>query len=390
MQKTIPQSKKPVFVIFIAILVGVGIAWTVAVGIGRSLAHAAQLSAKPTPGLIQNGGQLSIPLHSPFRDRVTVQAVESLDFDHALELPGQIEAMPSRTVNIVPPVAGKVLELKVGLGDHVKKGELLLVLTSGDFAQATADQQKARDTLQLTTRVLERQRGVQEAGAGATKDLEQAESAHSQAQSEFARADSRLKSLGAIGDVVAGSNGSRLNIVAPGSGSITALSVGVGQSLNDPTAVLMTIANLDNVWVTAYAPENMLTSIKKDQAVSIHLPSYPAAKFDGKVAFISDVLQPDTRRAQVRINMPNADGKLKPNMFATVSFTIAQASAPVVPSSALLMNNDDITVFVEVTPWSFVRRKVELGSEENGMVRIRTGLKVGERVVTKGGVLLND
>jgi cobalt-zinc-cadmium efflux system membrane fusion protein len=287
----------------------------------------------------------------------------------------------------VPPVAGKVLELKVGLGDHVKKGQLLLVMTSGDFAQAASDQQKARNALQLAKKVLERQRGVQDAGAGAAKDLEQAESTYIQAQAEFSRADTRLKSLGAIS---ADSSGRRLNIVAPTSGSITALSIGVGQSANDPNAVLMTIANLDQVWITANVPEAMLASVRQGQPVSIHLPAYPGTGFQGNVAFVSDVLQADTRRAPVRISMPNAEGKFKPNMFATASFAVAQASAPVVPTSALLMNNDDTTVFVEVAPWTFVRRKVEIGNEEDGRARIQTGLNAGERVVTTGGVLLND
>ena len=388
MQKPIQQSKKNVFLLVIVILVGLGVAWIGAIGTGKSFAHATELS--PEPNFVRNGDQLSIPAHSPLRDRVFVQTVTAQDGVHALELPAQVEADPARTVNIVPPVAGKVLELKVGLGDHIKKGQLLMVLTSGDFALATADQQKARDTLHLTTKVLERQRGVQDAGAGAAKDLEQAESAHIQAQSEFTRADTRVKSLSAGSNLSADSNGRRLNILAPTSGSITALAVGVGQNVNDPTAVLMTIANLDNVWITANVPENMLASVKKGQSVALHLPAYPGNEFQGNVTFISDVLQPDTRRALVRISMPNGDGILKPNMFATASFSVPQTSAPIVPTSALLMNNDDTTVFVEVTPWAFVRRKVEIGSEESGAVRIKRGLKAGDRVVIKGGVLLND
>lgn len=387
MQNTILQRKKLLLVLAIGILVAAGIAWVASGGSGKGLARAAEASTEPTPNFIRKGDQLVIPAHSPLRQRIAVQAVAAQDAAHTLELPAQVEADPARTVNIVPPVAGKVIELKVGLGDHVKKGQLLLVMTSGDFAQATSDQQKAHDALQLAKKVLERQRGVQDAGAGATKDLDQAESTYSQALAEFSRAETRLKSLGVIS---ADSSGRRLNVFAPTSGSITALSVGVGQSANDPAAVLMTIANLDKVWITANVPESMLSSVRKEQPVSIHLPAYPGTEFQGNVAFVSDVLQPDTRRAPVRISMPNGEGKFKPNMFATASFAVAQASAPVVPTSALLMNNDDTTVFVEVTPWTFVRRKVEIGNEENGRARIQTGLNAGERVVIKGGVLLND
>ena len=381
-------QRQPLAIVAVGTLIA-GVVAFVAFG-HQGKAAAAEASASTGPNFIRQGMRITIPQHSPLRSRVVVQAVASLDATHALELPAQVEADPGRTINILPPVAGKVLELKVGLGDHVRKGQLLLVMTSGDFAQATSDLQKARDTLQLTKRVLDRQRGVQQAGAGAAKDLEQSESTYVQAQAEFARADTRLKSLSASGASAAGSGGQRLNLAAPSSGSITALSIGAGQSANDPNAVLMTIANLDNVWITASVPENMLASVKKGQSVNISLPAYPSEKFRGNVAFVSDVLQADTRRALVRISVPNGDGKFKPNMFANASFAVAQDAAPVVPPSALLMNNENTTVFVEVAPWTFERRTIETGNQEDGSVRIQKGLLAGERVVVKGGVLLND
>ncbi|AMO94588.1 efflux transporter, RND family, MFP subunit [Collimonas fungivorans] len=373
--------RKPLMALVVVVLIAGRLAFVVF----DSKASAGAADTASTVNFTKQGERIAIPEHSPLRQRLAVQAVAALDASHVLELPAQVEADPARTINILPPVAGKVLELKVGLGDRVRKGQLLLVMASGDFAQASAELQKTRDALQLAKRALERQRGVQQAGAGAAKDLEQAESAYAQAQAEFASADTRLKSISA-----AGSSGQRLNLAAPDAGSITELAVGAGQSANDTNAALMTIANLENVWITANVPENMLSSIRKGQAASISLPAYPGEQFHGKVSFISDVLQADTRRALVRISVPNADGRFKPNMFANVSFAVAQTAAPAVPPSALLMNNENTTVFVEVAPWTFVRRTIETGNQEDGSIRIQSGLQVGERVVTKGGVLLND
>ncbi|HWW99543.1 efflux RND transporter periplasmic adaptor subunit [Collimonas sp.] len=387
MKNTILQ-RKPLTILAVGVLIVAGIAIA---GFDRQgKAAAAEASAEAVPNFVRQGERITIPAGSPLRSRLAVQAVSSLDAAHTLELPAQVEADPAHTTNILPPVTGKVLELKVGLGDHVRKGQLLLVMTSGDFAQATSDLQKARDALQLAKRIVERQRGVQQAGAGAAKDLEQAESTYTQAQAEFSRADTRLKSLNASGATAADSGGQRLNLVAPASGSITALSISAGQTANDATASLMTIANLEQLWITANVPENLLAAVKKGQPVAIRLPAYPGEQFHGTVSFISDILQPDTRRSLVRIAVANPDGKFKPNMFANAAFAVPQAVEPVVPTSALLMNNDNTTVFVEVAPWSFVRRTVETGYEENGSARIQTGLHVGDRVVTKGGVLLND
>ena len=341
----------------------------------------------PVPAMIRSGERIEVPAGSPLRQRLAVAPTVLSEGAHALALPGQIEADPAHTINVLPPVAGKVIALKVGLGDRVRQGQPLLVMTSGDFAQAASDRQKASDALQLAQKVVERQRGVQQAGAGAAKDLEQAESNYVQARAEFARADTRLKSLG---NAALDSGGRSLTVLAPTAGSITALATGVGQNANDLTASMMTIANLDSVWVTANVPENMLSAVAAGQAVNISLPAYPAQKYQGKVAFISDILQPDTRRSPVRITMRNPDGRLKPNMYANVTFAVTQPKQVVVPASALLMNNDNTTVFVEVVPWTFVRRTVETGYEEQGLVRIQHGLEGGERIVIKGGVLLND
>jgi membrane fusion protein, heavy metal efflux system len=376
-------GKRPLTVAISATL-GAVLLLSISVGMRSRIVHAEN---QPDALLVRQGANIIIPANSPLRQRISVVTASQADSAHAVELPAQVEANPATTVNILPPLTGKVVALKVGLGDRVKKGLPLLVIASGDFAQAAADQQKARDALQLAKRALERQRGVQQAGAGAQKDLEAAQSTYEQALYEFNRADTRVHALGDIGTDLSGRG---LTVFAPVSGSITALSVGLGQNVNDATASVMTISNLDAVWVTANVPENMLSYVSKGQNVRLNLNAYPDVQFKGKVSFISDVLQPDTRRSLVRIALDNKEGKLKPNMYATALFPVPQAVSASVPTSALLMNNDSTTVFVEVAPWTFTRRAVETGFEDNGQVRILSGVKVGEHVIGTGGVLLND
>ncbi|MBB3214122.1 cobalt-zinc-cadmium efflux system membrane fusion protein [Herbaspirillum sp. Sphag1AN] len=376
-------AKRPLTIAISAAL-GAAVLLSISLGMRSSFVHAEN---QPEALMVRQGPNIVIPANSPLRQRISVVTASQADSAHAVELPAQVEANPATTVNILPPLTGKVVALKVGLGDRVKKGQPLLVIASGDFAQAASDQQKARDALQLAKRTLERQRGVQQAGAGAQKDLEAAESAYEQALYEFNRADTRVHALGDIGTDLSGRG---LTVFAPVSGSITALSIGLGQNVNDATASVMTISNLDSVWVTANVPENMLSYVSKGQSVKLSLNAYPDAQFKGKVSFISDVLQPDTRRSLVRIALDNKEGKLKPNMYATASFPVPQAVSASVPTSALLMNNDSTTLFVEVAPWTFTRRTVETGFEDNGQVRILSGVKVGERVIGAGGVLLND
>ncbi len=348
-------------------------------------ASAAQPSAEPpAPAMLRQGGKIVVPANSPLRPRLVVAAVTGASGAHGLTLPGIVEADPARTLNILPPLTGRLTDLKVKLGDTVKRGQVLAILSSPDLDQAYADTEKAHDALDLTKKALDRARGVHDAGANAAKDFEQANSAFVQAEAEAKRADARLATLGA------GSKSRALAIVAPASGAVTALNGATGAYLNDPTAVLMTIANLDEVWVTANVPEDLLGAVAKGQIAEVELAAFPGQKWKGKVSFVSAVLEADTHRNKTRIAFANPDGKLKPNMYASVSIAVPQAAGIAIPTSALLMNNDSVTVFVETAPWTFERRTVELGREDNDSVRIVSGLVAGDHVVVRGGVLLND
>ena len=330
-----------------------------------------------------------MPADSPLRKRLAVAAVSAAAPIHTIDIPGVVEADPANTVNILPPLTGRLLELKVKLGDVVKAGQIVAVMSSPDLAQAYADADKARDALELAQKDQQRGEGVNSAGANAAKDLEQIKSNTNQALAEFNRAQARLKTLGVSSDSKDNTN-RLLTIVTPVSGTVTALNPGKGAYLNDPTASIMTIANLDTVWVTANVPEDLVSKLHKDQSAEISLQSYPDQTWQGKINSISAVLEPDTHRNKARISFNNADGRLKPNMYANVKLATAQAGKLMIPTSALLMNNDSITVFVETSPWVFVRRTVTIGSEDGEQVSVLSGLAANERVIVRGGVLLND
>ena len=342
------------------------------------------------PAVIDDHGLLRIPDQSPLLSRLQVQTVELRVLPHTLTAPAMVEADPARTANILPPLAGKVIALKVGLGDTVHRGQLLAVITSGDFAQAVSDASKARDALDLAKKSLDRAQGVQQAGGAAVKDLQAAQSSYTQALDEYQRAQTRLAAVGGTGDSSKHAAGAGINVLAPMDGSITALSIAVGTYVNDVTASMMTIVNLDSVWVTADVAEDDLALLKPGEPADVSLSAYPGSVLHGRIGSVSSVLQPDTRRGMVRIVIANADGRLKANMFATATFAAAQPAQVFVPESALLMNNDSTTVLVEVSPWTFQRRTVQLGEDEGTGTRVLSGLRQGDRIVVKGGVLLND
>jgi cobalt-zinc-cadmium efflux system membrane fusion protein len=160
--------------------------------------------------------------------------------------------------------------------------------------------------------------------------------------------------------------------------------------INDPTLVIVTIADLSTVWATALVPEKDIGVVAKGQKAEVALAAYPGQIFTGTVLFVSDVVEPDSRRNKLRIAFSNPSYALKPNMFATVALFEPAQSRVTLPTSALLMNNDRTTVFVATAPWTFERRIVEPLLEEGPAVAISSGVTSGEQVVVKGGILLND
>jgi membrane fusion protein, heavy metal efflux system len=160
--------------------------------------------------------------------------------------------------------------------------------------------------------------------------------------------------------------------------------------INDPTQPIMTSPTLSTVWVTALVPEKDVPRFRQEPGRRGHARPIPDRVLHGKVLFVSRRHRARFAPQQDPHRLPNADYALKPNMFATVTLTGAQQSAVVLPSSALLMNNDRTSVFVATAPWTFERRTVEPELEEGSTVAIRSGLNAGEQVVVKGGILLND
>jgi cobalt-zinc-cadmium efflux system membrane fusion protein len=339
--------------------------------------------------MVRQGDKIVVPEGSALRKRLSVMPASARAVSPKLFLPALVESDPARTAAVLTPLGGRLIALKVALGDRVARGQLLAVIDSPDLNQAYDDDDKAADTARLTEKNLERQEAQNKLGVASDRDLDQARSDHTQAAAEYTRTQARLKMLGQ--PLEHKGSPRHLTVTAPVGGSITALAaVAPGNMINDPTQPMMTIADLSTVWVTALVPEKDVAMVSKNQDAEVSLVAYPDRVLRGKVLFVSDVIEPDSRRNKIRIAFANQDYALKPNMFATVILAGPARSQVVLPSSALLMNNDRTSVFVATAPWTFERRTVDPQLEEGSSVAIRSGVATGEQVVVKGGILLND
>jgi cobalt-zinc-cadmium efflux system membrane fusion protein len=340
------------------------------------------------PPFVAEGKRIVVPEGSPLRNKLAIDVVAETEVQRNLVLPAVVEADPARLVKVLPPLSGRITQLKVQLGEEVEQGQPLVVLDSPDLAAAYADYEKAKAIWALAIKNRNRLRDLAKTGGAATKDQQQAETDYVTAEVENQRAEARLRQIGV--DPETATKSRTVAISAPVSGSIIDLAVAPGAYWNDSTAALMTVADLSTIWVTANVPEKDTSLVAKGQPVDIAFAAYPGEVFKSDVLFVSNVLDPDTRRTKVRIRLPNADTRLKPGMFANVTFFTSKLTVPIVPTTALVLKDEASQVFVEVAPWSFEARRIEVGFQQDDHAIVRSGLKAGERIVVKGGVLLND
>jgi cobalt-zinc-cadmium efflux system membrane fusion protein len=340
------------------------------------------------PALVRAGQRITVPEGSPVRANLAIEPVVEQDVERSLVLPAAVEADPARLIKVLPPLSGRVTQLKVQLGEQVHAGQPLVVIDSPDLAAAYADYDRAKVLLSLALKSRDRQRALVKFGGAADKDLQQSETDFATADAEMRRTEARLKQIGV--DAETTGNARTVTVTAPMSGSVIDLAVAPGAFWNDATAALMTVADLRTIWVTAGVPEKDTSLVTRGQPVDVIFPAYPGEVFKGQVLFVSDVLDADTRRTKVRVAFANPDTRLKPGMFANASFHAPARRAAVVPTSALVVKDDANQVLVEVAPWTFEARTVEIGFQQGDRAVLSRGVKGGDRIVVKGGVLLGD
>lgn len=338
--------------------------------------------------LTREGSRVLVPVGSPLRNTLQLLPVQEQTVQAGLTVPASIEADPSELVKVLPPLSGRIVQLHVHLGDWVQKGQSLATFESADLSQAYSDLQKAQAQYQQAKRSLDRTLELGRHEIASRREIDQAETDFASIESEWKRAKSRIVQLGADPD---GSHPSHLlTIRAPITGRVADLSAGVGGYWNDVNAPLMVLANLTKVWFTASVQEKDIPSIYIGQEVSAELNSFPGEPFHSKVAFVGEMLDPDTRTTKVRMVFDNGSHKLLPAMFAKVTFQIRPHKGILVPTPAVIQGQEGSKIYVEVAPWTFEPLMVKLGAQVGAMTEILEGIKVGQRLVAKEGVVLND
>ena len=346
--------------------------------------HGEDAGIQPPRLFERHGPSVTVPEGSPLRAKLIIGAVATKSLRRSLVAPAHVEAEPSRMAKIAPPLPGRVVQLLVHFGDRVEAGAPLFSLDSADLVAAQSEFLKAKSAHAQSTRNLARQKDLIAHGIGAQRDLEQAQTEQETARSELERTTTRLKLLG----ISPGNVGGPLRVPSPISGRVIEMATAPGQYQNDPAAILMVVADLSTVWVTANVQEKDIRRVKQGDDAATTFAAYPGESFLGNVLAVGDLLDPETRSIKVRVALKNDDLRLKPGMFASVTFRGASSPELVLPAAAVVLDGDKSAVWVETAPWSFEKRFVEVGEQIEGEIVVTRGVDAGTKVVATNAVLL--
>jgi membrane fusion protein, heavy metal efflux system len=369
---------------------GVAIALAVAGCGARNGQNVSQMTSFTAGGTKSETANLfTVPSEQMAQLKVTPVARGQLA--RVLRFTGSVAYNALATTPVFSAVGGPVRDILVAPGDLVRAGQPLLNVNSPDYSQARSAYLKARDTLQLADKSYKRAVDLFEHKAIAERDVQQADSARSQAQADVDSSTDVLRALGVTDPETTVKSAATLQIplLAPVGGEIVERLVGPGQLLQAGATQCFTISDTSTVWVLVNVYQSDLGSVQVGDTADITTDAYPGV-FRGRISYIAPALDPATRTLQERIVTENAGHKLKKDMYVTATVRAeAIANALLVPDAAVLRDTENQPfVYVQTGVNQFARRLVVLGESFENRTQITSGLRAGERVVGDGSLFL--
>jgi len=356
--------------------------------------------AKPEAATMAN--VIEMGLEAQKHVGLKIAPAEIVQLTEYLQVTGTVQPVDSRVNQVRPLARGRLEDVLVKVGDRVRKGQPLARYDNieardliSQHAAAQAELGRMKVQLVALAKQAERARKLTEIGAAAQKDYElslaEQQSMEQNIRSQESVLDGIAARLRRFG-VTPGDDGSAAGqiIQAPFDGVILKVNSAPGKVV-EPSDELFTIADLSQVWVQAEVYEKDLGRIRIGQMATITVDTYPGERFAGRVTYIGDFLDPQTRTARVRCEVSNPGTRLKLDMFASVQLpTTFSRKAVAVPQAALQQLDGKTVVFVSKGPTAFEVRTVKSGNTVQSQTEIAEGLSAGEPIVVQGAFHLKS
>lgn len=325
---------------------------------------------------------------------LTIEEVKLGEVKETLSLSARVELDQQHVARIGASVTGRITEIDAMLGQSVKKGQRLALLNSTELGQAQSDYLKASSQVNLRRMTVKRAERLLESGVLAEAELQERQAVLTEAEVDLRTATDRLRVMGmSDADLKRLAKERSIHSFSPVTASIDGVvierNVAIGQVVQ-PADSLYTVADLSHLWLVAEVPEQQAHWARQGDQAKAEVPALPGQEVSGKLIYVADLVDPETRTVKLRMALSNPDRLFKPQMLATLKISKPGSQTLTVPSRAVVREDDKDYIFVEIAPSRYELRSVRLGRDEAQKRPILAGLQIGERIVVDGAFHLNN
>lgn len=344
-----------------------------------------------TEEVIYQENNITVKESSPILTKLKYETIALQPFSNEFRTVGTVQAETGHFAEVNVPFDGRVLRSLVSLGSKVSAGQTLFEMSSPEFLETSKAYFQSVQNYEKAKADYERKKVLTEHGISSKKELQEAQVEAENARHDMESAAATLRVYGT--DPTNMKMGQPMRIVAPISGEVVRNDVTVGAFTKADSDPLITIADLNKVWVNALIKERYIGSVTKGGKAEIVIEGSSDEPIEGQVINVGNLVDEESRSVQVIISCNNPDLKLKHGMYVSVHFLAEAQDAVVVPATAIFQGEESSYVYVCTDQKNmFQKRKVELGgsNDDSSMVCIKSGLKAGEKIISVGGLYLNN
>ncbi len=305
--------------------------------------------------------------------------------NNELRLFGKITADNNKLAQVNSIVGGNVQQINVELGDYVKQGQILAVISSGEVAEFQKQKLDAVNDVATAEKELQVARDLFQGRLNTEKDVASAERGLEKSKAELNR-------MREVYNIYHLKGGSIYNILAPISGFIVSKNINQNEQLRaDMVEPLFAIAEINEVWALANVTESDISKVELGYNADVKTLSFPDNVYHGKVDKIFNAIDPETKSMKIRVKIPNSDFKLKPEMNATVTLRYTEnRELLTIPTSAVIFDKSKYWVMVFKDRQNIETRQIEIYRQLDDVSYITHGLKEGDKVISEGGIFIYD
>ena len=314
---------------------------------------------------------------------ISLEASRAASIRSALQFPGEIKFNEDRTAHIVPLVGGVVDSVSANLGQKVKRGQVLAVVSSAMVSEMRSELQGAQRRRELAKTTYEREKTLWEQKISPEQDVLQAQQTLREAEISVANATQKLLTLGAS---TGSSSLGRLELRAPFDGIVIEKHIALGEAVREDTTVF-TISDLSNVWAELNVPARDLSQVRVGERVVVRAGASDTTA-NGTVSYVGSLLGEQTRTARARVVLPNPQDAWRPGLFVTVEVVANEVNAPVTVASSAIQTLDEKPIVFLKVEGGFVPQAVQLGRSDGKRVEVISGLKPGANYAAAGSFVV--